>query len=216
MAYELKDDFTDINENIWSLKRLSKDNRKIVKYLGKNSFQITVRKGDYQMDGGDGHVTERAELTEEKSLWVPTGTLIWYSFYFAFPKDFMLLDNRLVFAQWKQSTKKPESPFLSFRYVNGRLYFQVVYDDKREIFYCKENEWRGDWHKVLVYYKLNRDFQGETKAWADGSLVADHKGRLGSSHPTSDPHFKMGLYRDQIDEPQTIYLANFRRSTSKE
>jgi len=93
MAYELKDDFTDINENIWSLKRLSKDNRKIVKYLGKNSFQITVRKGDYQMDGGDGHVTERAELTEEKSLWVPTGTLIWYSFYFAFPKDFMLLDS---------------------------------------------------------------------------------------------------------------------------
>src|SRR3989344_8584012 len=132
MAYELSDDFKSLNKNIWSSKRLTKSNWKISKYQGKSAIQITVHKGDYQMDGGDGHLTDRAELTEEKSLWVPTGTPIWYSFYFVFPKDFLIQDNRLVFAQWKQSTQEPESPFLSFRYVDGKLYFQIVYNDERE------------------------------------------------------------------------------------
>lgn len=215
--YNLRDDFAGkVDLKIWSLQRLSNHNWKTVKYKGKNAVKITVNKGDYRMVGNDGKFTERAELSEKESVWIPTRTLIWYSFSFYLPQDFKILKNRLVFAQWKQSTVRSESPFLSFRYVDGKLYFQVVFDSQRKKYFCKQKDWRGKWHKVLVYFKLEKSHHGETKAWVDGELIAKYKGRLGSSSPTSDPHFKFGLYRDQIEVPQTIYLANFRRSSMKE
>jgi hypothetical protein len=215
MSYKLKDDFKTMDTDVWFLKRLKKSNWKITKHLDRQCIRITVRKGDYQMKGNDGKLTERAELTENNYLRVPTGTPMWYSFHFCFPKDFLIVDNRLVFAQWKQSTVLPESPFLSFRYVDGKLYFQIVYDQRRKKFFCDKKDWRGRWHKVLIYYKLDSNFHGETKAWLDDKFIADYEGRLGSSQPTLDPYFKMGLYRDRIEKPQTIYLSHFRRSTNR-
>jgi len=56
---------------------------------------------------------------------------------------------------------------------------------------------------------------GEVKVWVDKELVADYSGKLGSLQATSNPHFKMGLYRDQIETPQTIYFARFKRASRK-
>ncbi len=218
--YDLRDDFINtIDTRIWSLERVADDSCYGFQMTeGKHALNITVHEGDRAGIGNDGRHTERTEITEHTNVQIPILTEIWYSFNFFFPPDFPIVNNRLVFAQWKQQTVKPESPFLSWRYSNGKLFFQTVFEyEKTNFDYPENNDIRGTWHTVLLQYRLRNDKTGFVKTWLDSSLFAEYDGPMGSSHPTSQLlQFKMGLYRDQLEIPQTILFSQFRRGETKE
>lgn len=212
------DDFETKNRNVWDFSRLEEGSFEITeeqKYSGVSSLKITVQKGDKQETGNDGKLTERAELKEHRHLWLGYGISIWYSWYFYLPEHFLICDNRLVIAQWKQFTKVPSrSPFLSVRYRNGIFFFQVIYEEQRTKF-KKKIDLRGAWHKIVLNYQLNEDLTGHVKGVLDGQVLCDYKGKLGFRYTKKQIYFKMGLYRDMLDEPQTIYLDRYRRSLNK-
>lgn len=215
----LVDNFENrINRKIWTLERIHPHSWKISEeqsYEGRSSVKITVNEGDKQEIGNDGKFTERAELKEAKSVQIRINTNIWYSFFFYMPKSFPINDNRLVIAQWKQETKVPKrSPFLSFRYRNGELIFQTIFEEKRYK-YRKKIDLRCSWHRILLNYRLKKNLTGYAKAWLDDYLLGNYRGSLGYKYKGETIYFKMGLYRDILKEPQTIYIDRFRRSSKK-
>lgn len=217
--YYLEDDFEKkVDTRVWTLKRAESHSLKISKkysYEGKSSLKVTVHKGNKQEVGNDGKFTERAELKETESVQIGTNIDIWYSFYFYMPEEFPINNNRLVFAQLKQTTKIPKrSPFISFRYRGGKIIFQTIYKEKRYKFE-KKQDLRASWHRILLNYKLNDDLTGHANAWLDDDLLGRHKGDLGFSYTDKKIYFKMGLYRDIWKDPQTIYLDRFRRSSKR-
>lgn len=212
----LKDDFEgDINRRIWGLKRIADGRWALAQIAGRNALKITIERGDRQEISDKGMPTERSELSEIKQILLPTDTPIWYGFSFYFPPDFVIVQNRLIFAQWKQRTGRKERPFLSFRYIDGELIFQVAHGDQVRKF-KKETDLRGVWHDVLVNYRLDKVDSGFAQAWVDGTSFAEYEGKMGYEPPRELTYFKMGLYRDKFDLPQTVYLARFRRGPSKE
>jgi len=216
----LKDDFEGlINSDIWLLKRILPSSWKISKeYVreGISSLKITLHKGDLTGIGNDGHNTERAEFSENYKYCIKHGTNIWYSFSVYFPRDFLIINNRLVFAQWKQVTEHPKSPFISLRYINNELLFKIYGNNKSIKKFRKKVDLRGKWHDILINYCLNKDKNGYAKVWIDKDLFADYKGEMGYDFQKDIIYFKFGLYRDELDIPQTIYLDKFRRGTNQE
>ena len=199
-----------INKKIWDLSRSRTDRRIFTKIDGKEAIGITLEKGD-KKEG----ITERNEISEKKDILIPVDNSIWYGFSVYFPSDFAIVKNRLVFAQWKQKTERDESPFLSFRYVDGKLIFQVNHDDQR-VKFEKKIDLRGSWQDILVNYKLGKDDSGFAKSWVNGSLFAEYEGKMGYEAPRDLTYFKMGLYRDELETPQAIYIGSFGRGPTKE
>lgn len=212
----LRDDFDGaINGKMWDLKRIKADRWTLTEMAGRKALGITLEKGDKQEVSSMGILTERSEFSERKTILVPADIPVWYGFSFYFPPNFPIVENRLVFAQWKQQTETDESPFLSFRYVGGKLIFQINYGDQK-VKFEKMTDLRGEWHDVLVNYGLGKENSGFAKAWVDGFPLAEYEGKMGHERDWKFTYFKMGLYRDRLETPQTIYLARFRRGPNKE
>jgi hypothetical protein len=86
-------------------------------HRGRKSCRITVREGDVEALGDDGKKVERAELD---SGHLPLlGRDVYYGFAFLLPKDFPVVDNRLVIGSIKQSDVEG-SPLLGQRFQAGR------------------------------------------------------------------------------------------------
>ncbi len=123
----------------------------------KPVLKITVHSGDFAMDGEDGHMTERAEITDPEE--VKAGTDIWYGFSVYIPKDFEISNNRLVIAQWKQPPKQGHvlpSPFVSWRYREGKIIGQVVNESERIRFKFSNVE-QGTWNRLITNYVLDEN-----------------------------------------------------------
>lgn len=112
--------------------------------------------------------------------------------------------------------KVTERAELSEKDSAGKLFTQVVFGSARKRFIAPNKEWRGKWHQALIHYHLHKNGRGEARVWIDKKMITDYFGKLGSQQAVSNPHFKMGLYRDQTEIPQTIYFANFSRASRKE
>ncbi len=216
----LKDDFEGkIDGNIWWLKRVEQHSWEISEEQarnGKSSLKITLRTGDKPDIGRDNKPTERAEFSEKQDILVPLNSGIWYAFSFYFPTNFPIVDNRLLFAQWKQFyQEEKQSPFLSFRYINGQLQFCIMGRKQlmKKYFWTKDP--RGIWHDVLVNYQLNESLDGFVDVWINNEILASYHGPLGFDYTQNLVYFKMGLYRDSIDISQTIFLDRFRRGPTK-
>ncbi len=215
---DLEDNFeTGINKNIWSLKRIEKNRYDIVQEEQTNrpSLAIVCKKGDMMEIGNDGKNTERSEISERYDVCIGMNTPIWYTFSVYFPTSFEINENRFVFAQWKLITEESKSPFLSFRYSNGILIFQIQYNEQR-VKFKKEVDLRGNWHNIVVNYQLNDNQTGFAKVWINNELFAEYNGPLGYKYKENLIYFKMGIYRDEIDLVQSILISKFRRSSNKE
>lgn len=216
----LKDNFDGkINEEIWTLRRINSDAWIFVSDPLENEkacLMVTVQKNDKQEIGRDGQFTERSELREKQEVLVTLGNSVWYRFLFFLPEDFVIVDNRLSFAQWKQYYKEEkQSPFLSFHYRNGKLIVKILGKSTEEKFKTND-ELRGKWHDVLINYELNSGLTGFVKIWLNGALFVDYNGQMGFEYTEPLTYFKMGLYRDQLEIPQIIYFKYFRRGPTKE
>ena len=135
----------------------------------------------------------------------------WCGFSFLVPPDFPIVDVRLVLSQWKQSALDG-SPIVAQRHRAGRHHLTV-----RDL--ETSGEWRdvfelpaivpGKWHDMVFHVRFAHDATGLVEAWMDGRAVARSAGPTGSPRGAGTFYHKVGLYRDTMPAPMTIYVDNY-------
>jgi len=179
---------------------------------GKHCIKLLLKEGYIRQDGGDGNFTERTELDSRTHSFLYQK--VWYKFSILIPKDFPVIDNRLVISQVKHAVLFG-NPFQLYaqRFRNGQHYL-TVYDmtsNKKEqaIRYELPELTKEKWHDFIfqIYYSDTAD--GYINMWMDGKKVAFFCGSTASKKGRNQFYHKIGMYRDQCPEPMTIYIDNY-------
>ncbi len=188
---------------------------------GQSAGEITVRHGDRrEAASDDGSATERDELMEAWWLFAHMHRTYRYSFSLYLPADFPIVSTRLVLAQWKQlcewSRCRPQNPVLAIRYRNGELFVTRQDDRIRSILYSTKQEMRGRWLDFRFETRFSRDPDGQIDAWLNGEPIIHYKGPTVYQQQRGYPahgyvYFKTGLYRDEMQQPMTIYVDEYRK-----
>ncbi|MFA4941155.1 MAG: heparin lyase I family protein [Patescibacteria group bacterium] len=220
---ELRDDFDGQSlGKIWELDRLPPNGYQQVDAPdrpGEKAVELTVHPGDFLRQGpAAGQIRERCEIGEKAEYFIKPGANIWYGLSFYIPKNFLVVDNRLVIAQWRnnKTTKRHENPPLALRYINGELRFTIKNEDEWITLFNEPNAEKGAWHDLLVNYQWNKDHSGYCGVALDGADKGKYEGHIGYDHLPAEMHFRMGLYRDHLEEPQSLLFSRFRRGASRE
>jgi hypothetical protein len=188
---------------------------------GRGAVRITLREGD-QIAEERGSVLERAELVESKELWAAEHSRHSYAFSLFLPEDFPVVPTRLVIAQWKQecpvTSCSPDNPTIAVRYVSGQLYITHKVGEQERVLYRTTAEIRNRWLDFTFIIRFARDAGGEIKATLGGDTIIDYAGvnaYPASGGYTSDGrfYFKLGLYRDRMPEPMSIYVDEYRKKS---
>ncbi len=209
---------------LWDTSRFAKGavimQDQVVK-SGHSAAMVTVKMGEKYEAGNDSSAeSERAELLEAKKLVGRENKTYEYSFSMFVPTDFPIVPVRLVIAQWKQycgqGICEDDSPVLALRYINGELrvtqqtsrYDTVVYRTRQDI--------RNKWTDFKIQANFSRTDTGFVKIWINNTLVVDRKGKSAYSSERGYPaasyfYFKMGLYRNKMPEPMTIYIDDYSK-----
>ena len=197
-------------------------------HTGKGAAKIKLSAGDIAAPGnGNDLPTERDELLETDSLESIEGGKYEYQFSMFLPESFPIVPVRLVIAQWKQdcSANAPcakYSPVLAIRYVSGKLFVTLQIDSLRKTLYEHNGEIRNRWLAFKFRARFSRQNDGEVKAFLNEKEIVNYKGI--TSYPDGHPnpakknryYFKMGLYRDRMPEPMSIYIDEYRKKEIRE
>jgi hypothetical protein len=185
------------------------------------SVRITLHPGD-QMEDERGTVLERAELTESPKLVSAEDSAYEYSFSLLLPKDFPIVPDRLVLAQWKQYCESGrcsiDNPVIALRYESGRLFVSLKTDPRKRTLFSESSDVRGRWLDFRFLIRFSRTGRGRIRAWLNGSRIVDYEGVTAYSKEYGYPspgyfYFKMGLYRDHVDRVMTIYIDDYAKKT---
>jgi len=192
---------------------------------GHGAAQIVVHAEDKFEAGlkGDGG-SERDELLEARKLTAKEGVNYEQSFSMFFPTNFPIVPTRLVIAQWKQycggnDNCSDDSPVLAIRYISGTLKITQNINSKHEtVLYQEKGELRGRWLDFKFQVRFSPGESGRVKAWLDGKPLVDYNGvtanpeDAATGYPSpSRFYFKMGLYRNVMPEPMTVYIDEYRK-----
>jgi hypothetical protein len=190
-------------------------------HSGHHAAQITLRANDrFEAASYKGTANERDELVESPLLWSQTGRTYEYTFSLYLPKDFPIVQTRLVIAQWKQVCAwwdcNPSNPVLAIRYVGEVLYITRMNDAGQVTLYRSQGEMRGQWLDFRFVTRFSQREDGIINGWLNGRQIVQYQGvtayRAAKAYPACGFfYFKMGLYRDLMKEPMTIYLDDFRK-----
>lgn len=189
---------------------------------GQKALAITVHSGDCFEQGVDGSVsTERTELMEAPWLFSHTGRMYAYSFSIYIPQDFPETPQRLVLAQWRQLCEarkcRPDRPILAVRYEQRHLQVTRQNHDEKIVLYQGADDVRGRWLDFRFMVRFEASMDGMVRASLNGREIVAYRG------PTVFPpahgypqhglvYFKMGLYRDALDDPPwTVYVDEYRK-----
>ncbi len=186
---------------------------------GKRAAGITLRPGD-QIPQEKGSRLERAELLEARRLWSTEESEYAYAFSVFMPRDFPAAPTRLVIAQWKQycpvDACTPDNPVIALRYENGELSITLQSTAGKEVLYRTREDIRNRWLDFIFQVRFSRSQDGRIKAWCGDTVAVDYKGI--TAYPASGGYtapavfyFKMGLYRDRMQEPMTLYFDEYRK-----
>jgi hypothetical protein len=192
---------------------------------GRQALAVTVRSHDKFEAGRDGNLdNERDELLEAKDLTSRENVPYEFAFSMFFPTDFPIVPTRLVIAQWKQfcpSETGPcsdQSPVFALRYVGGEMRVTQTIAGKQHVLYRQVGEFRGRWLDFRFRVRFTPKTDGHLAAWFDGKQIVDYRGATassedpGSGYPNPDYFFfKMGLYRDMMQQPMTVYIDEYRK-----
>ena len=186
---------------------------------GNNAFKITLHEGD-QIKKEIGTILERSELTESRKLWARDDESYIYCFSVFIPQDFPIVPTRLVIAQWKQKCPgedcRPDNPLIAVRYVAGELYVTHQISSEQKILYRTTQDIRNKWLDFMFLICFSRQQSGQIRAWLNNEEIIDYEGL--NAYPESGGYpgrnrfyFKMGLYRDRMVEPMTIYFDEYAK-----
>jgi hypothetical protein len=191
---------------------------------GHRAARIVLHRGDVFERGINGSKdTERDELAETQRLYSLENVTYEYSFSQFLPQDFPIVPTRLVIAQWKQYCNgqpacDDDSPVVALRYVSGLLRITQNVSRHGRALYESATDLRGHWTDYRFQLRFTATEAGLIRAWIGNTQVVDFRG------PTAYPensttgyrspslfYFKMGLYRDLMAEPMTIYIDEYRK-----
>jgi hypothetical protein len=209
--------------NIWATDRMEKKSFSIQSQVvrsGKSAASITLVTGDTPEPTIDGDKpTERDELREANSLVAVEGKTYEYKFSMFLPDTFPVVPVRLVIAQWKEYCGRDscsnDSPVVALRYVSDTLQITLqTAHHGRQILY-KRSDIRNHWLDFDFVIRFTRETDGILTASINGEKVADYRGM--TSYPQERGYhldknryyFKMGLYRDVMAQPMTIYIDDY-------
>lgn len=175
---------------------------------GSRSVQVTVHEGDIAQDGGDGRMTERADLDSGHFALIDQDA--WYAFSFLFPTNFPIVRNRLVFGSCKQGDVA--RPILAQRFRNGRHSFSVESHGRRKD-YTLPKVRLGEWYDMIYHVRYATNQTGVVEVWMNGKSVVSYKGPTAETGFKKAFYHKIGLYRDRIKQPMTVYFDDYQFST---
>ncbi|MGA7830761.1 MAG: heparin lyase I family protein [Terracidiphilus sp.] len=210
--------------SIWMSRRMVPEAFAIqsqIVHSGHGAARMTLRSMNrFEAASDDGGASERDELLEVPRLWSQTGRTYQYSFSLYLPPEFPIVDQRLVIAQWKQlcewSQCRPDNPVLAIRYTGGTLLITSKNDDGEKILYRSQGEMRGRWMDFRFVTRFSQGEDGALDGWMNGQQIVHFGGvtayRAARGYPAHGFFFfKMGLYRDLMQQPMTIYLDDYRK-----
>lgn len=191
---------------------------------GRGAAKVVVHSRDVFEAGIKGSAdSERAELLEAGKLVSKENTTYEYSFSMFIPADFPIVPTRLVIAQWKQDCDghancSDDSPLVAVRYTSGVLKITHQTGPHRTTLFETGENLRGRWTDFRFQIRFSLQESGRLQAWLNGKQVVDYKGvnaypentTTGYASP-SRFYFKMGLYRDVMAQPMTIYIDEYRK-----
>ena len=193
-------------------------------HTGRGAAKITVLPRDtYEVGINGSRDSERDELMEAKKLTSKENAAYEYSFSMFIPTNFPIVPTRLVIAQWKQNCPEggncsDNSPVVAIRYVSGVLKITHQIGPHQTTLYETKEELRNQWLDFKFQIRFSTNETGRIKAWLGDKQVVDYTGvnaypendQTGYTHP-SRFYFKMGLYRDLMAKPMTIYIDEYRK-----
>jgi hypothetical protein len=188
---------------------------------GKSAARITLHEGD-RFEAGDEKSlpSERAELTESADFWALEDVSYVYSFSLFIPQDFPIVPTRLVLAQWKQRCPQtqcePDNPLIALRYATGELRITRQAGPQSTVLYRTRDELRNKWLDFRFEIRFSRRESGHIKVWLNKTAILNYTGVTAypeaGGYPSQNRfYFKMGLYRDRMAEPMTIYVDEYRK-----
>jgi|WetSurMetagenome_2_1015567.scaffolds.fasta_scaffold00003_255 hypothetical protein len=213
--------------NLWETDKIIPTDAIIQSSLfrsGQSAIQITLHTSDRFEAGRNGSLdSERAELTEAERLISQQGKTYVHCFSMFIPKDFPIVDTRLVIAQWKQECPggnicDDNSPVLAIRYISGALFITQTIGPRCDTLWLSHDEFRDRWldFKFLVRFETNE--KGRISAHLNDSLIVNYSGPTAYKEDASTGYpapsrfyFKMGLYRDTMTEPMTIFIDDYSK-----
>jgi hypothetical protein len=210
--------------NIWSTDRMETKSFQIQSAIvrkGKHAAMITLRSGDVsEAATAKSLATERDELNEKESLYAVEGPIYEYKFSMFIPGNFPIVNTRLVIAQWKQVCPggmcDDDSPVIAIRYVAGKLFITHNTDTGKIILYQLNDEVRNRWMDFRFRIRFSKQDNGELIAFLNDKEIINYKGVLSYSssrgyNTKNRYYFKMGLYRDVMPEPMTIFIDEYSK-----
>jgi len=190
---------------------------------GRSAAKVVVHSRDEFESGTNGNSdSERAELMESRKLVSRENEAYEFSFSIFFPTNFPIVPTRLVIAQWKQycpaGNCSDDSPVLAVRYISGELYITQDLDKKHLILFRAKDEFRNHWLDFRFQVRFAPNENGRVKAWLGEKPLLDYRGvtanpeNVATGYPSPGYfYFKMGLYRNVMPEPWTIYIDEYRK-----
>jgi hypothetical protein len=191
---------------------------------GHGAAKMVVRANDKFEAGINGNSdSERAELLEARKLTSKENVTYEHSFSMFIPAEFPIVPTRLVIAQWKQFCPKggncfDDSPVLAVRYISGALKVTQNISKKQTTLFEKKDEFRNRWLDFKFRVRFSTNDTGHIKAWLGDQQIVNYTGATAypetaaTSYPNpSRFYFKMGLYRNAMTEPMTIYVDEYRK-----
>jgi hypothetical protein len=178
---------------------------------GEQSVQITVREGNIEAAGDAGTTVERSEL--DSGHFTLMGRDAWYGFSVLVPRDFPIVDTRLVISSCKQSDVS--RPLTAQRFRNGKHTLTVESHGKKREFRLPDLP-LGKWADFVCHARYSTASDGAFELWMNGKKVASYSGPLADSGSKNAFYHKIGLYRDRMKQPMTIYFDNYAMGDSYE
>jgi hypothetical protein len=171
---------------------------------GAHSVEITIHEGDIDRPGDADTRVERDEL--DSGHFTLRGQDAWYGFSFLIPKDFPILDNRLVIGSCKQSDVS--RPLTAQRFRNGKHTLTVESQGRKKTYDLPPIP-LGKWVDMIYHARYSPGEDGIFQVWMDGKEVVSYTGPLADPDHKNAFYDKIGLYRDRVPQLMTIYYDNY-------
>ena len=171
---------------------------------GSHSVEITVHEGDIDAAGDDSTRVERAEL--DSGHFPLLGKDAWYGFSLLVPKDFPIVDTRLVISSCKQSDVS--RPITAQRYRNGEHTLTVESQGGKKTYKLPPIV-QGRWMDMIYHVRYSTDKDGVVEVWMNGRRVVNYSGPTAEAYAKNAFYNKIGLYRDRLKQPMTMYYDNY-------